>query len=468
MCKVIIFGGTTEGRRLAEYCGNHEIPALVSVVSDYGAELVKENSWVNLCRGAKSREEMEELLAFKQPSLVVDASHPYAAAVTKNIQEACSRQGVDYLRVARESQEGRGQILWVLSAGEAADYLSCAEGNILLTTGSRELEAFSHIRNFKERVFARVLPDQGALAACEKAGLAGRQIIAMQGPFSVEMNLALLAMTGARYLVTKESGAAGGFQEKIEAAHKAGVKVVAIGRPVKPEGVTAEEAMNRLKPYGKSTRCRVWLAGIGMGGPGQMTMEVLKCLEKAQAVAGAKRMMESVGPWCSRKETLISYKPEEILCWLEANPHIQEAVVVFSGDTGFYSGARAMEELLAKHPHRYETRMLPGISTLSFLCARLKTTWENVYPASLHGRPADPAALLRDHGRVFFLMGDRKSMEELCRRLKEAGAAGVRISAGAWLSYPQERIIQGSVEEVEAAFQGADEGTLWAVLAENI
>ena len=107
MCKVIIFGGTTEGRRLAEYCGNHEIPALVSVVSDYGAELVKENSWVNLCRGAKSREEMEELLAFKQPSLVVDASHPYAAAVTKNIQEACSRQGVDYLRVARESQEGR-------------------------------------------------------------------------------------------------------------------------------------------------------------------------------------------------------------------------------------------------------------------------------------------------------------------------------------------------------------------------
>ena len=133
-----------------------------------------------------------------------------------------------------------------MSAGEAADYLSCAEGNILLTTGSRELEAFSHIRNFKERVFARVLPDQGALAACEKAGLAGRQIIAMQGPFSVEMNLALLAMTGARYLVTKESGAAGGFQEKIEAAHKAGVKVVAIGRPVKPEGFTAEESMNRI------------------------------------------------------------------------------------------------------------------------------------------------------------------------------------------------------------------------------
>lgn len=452
MCKIIIFGGTTEGRKLACYCASHEICALISVVSEYGAGLLPDSPWLKVCQGAKTREEMELLFEEEKPELVLDATHPYAAAVTENIRQACARGNRTYVGVTRDSQAGETQedgIRWVASAKEAAEYLSSTEGNILLTTGSRELATFSCIQDFERRVYARVLPDEKSVSLCRDMGLAGAHIIAMQGPFSVEMNRAVIGMTKARYLVTKESGAAGGFIEKMEAAAESGVKAVVIGRPVKPEGIPVAEAVNMLRPYGKAGKCRVSLVGMGMGGEGQLTGEAVACLERAQAVAGARRMVESAARWCREKETLLSYKPEEIISWLEERPYLEEAAVVYSGDTGFYSGAKAMAEGLRAYPDRYETVMIPGISTVSYLCAKGNTSWEDVYLGSLHGRKADVTDILKSHKRVFFLMEGRESVSNLCRQLIKEGYGHMRVTTGISLSYEKERIVTAWAEEME-------------------
>ena len=109
------------------------------------------------------------------------------------------------------------------------DYLSVTEGPILLTTGSKELAKFTALPEFSQRVYARVLPMPDSLRLCQEAGLQPSHILAMQGPFSKEMNIAMLNALGAKYLVTKSSGKAGGFEEKLDAARATGAVAVIIG-----------------------------------------------------------------------------------------------------------------------------------------------------------------------------------------------------------------------------------------------
>ena len=122
-------------------------------------------------------------------------------------------------------------------------------GNILVTTGSKELAAYTKIENYQQRIYARVLPSAEAVALCRSLGFEGRHIIAMQGPFSEEMNLVQLREYGCAYLVTKDGGAAGGFAEKMRAAQKAGAAAVVIDRPGSGEGVSLEEIKGQVKEW---------------------------------------------------------------------------------------------------------------------------------------------------------------------------------------------------------------------------
>lgn len=467
MYRVIVFGGTTEGRKLGDYCGQRQISALVCVVSDYGAELVKENQYVKVRRGAMDEKAMEELFCQERPELVIDSTHPYAAEVTENIRQACARQKISRIRVIRDSGEGEGksrrQILWVENASEAADYLSGSQGRVLFTTGTKELPCFSHMSGFAHRAYVRVLPDEKALSLCKGLGLKGGQIIAMQGPFSFEMNLALINMIKADYLVTKESGPAGGFVEKIEAARAAGIQTVVIGRPKKEDGVSLKQAMKLLGPFGNVSRRKVFLVGIGMGGPGQLTEEALSRISGADGIAGARRMVESAVGLCQGKEVKIAYRPEEIWQWLEDNPQLEQTAVLYSGDPGFYSGAKAMAKLLRRYPKEYETVIVPGISSVAFFCARLGISWEDICLESLHGQRPDLDKLLKDHKKIFLLMGGKDSVKELCGWLVSQGRGGIRMWVGESLSYPEERIVVKTAEDMEAE----EFGGLCAVLLEN-
>lgn len=141
-------------------------------------------------------------------------------------------------------------VVCVNSVEEAVDYLEQTQGNILITTGSKELDKYTRLTNYKERCYARVLSVLPSVMQSIDLGFSGKHLIAMQGPFSREMNLALLHQTEAKYFVTKESGKNGGFAEKLEAAEQAGAVLLVIGRPIE-EGLSVEEAEQEMRKWSR-------------------------------------------------------------------------------------------------------------------------------------------------------------------------------------------------------------------------
>ena len=136
--------------------------------------------------GRMDEGEMERLFA-GEDALVVDATHPYASAVTENIRSACEKTGRTYLRVLRSSTlTGEEEAVYVDSPEAAAEYLAGTEGNIFLTTGSKELPAFRAVPDYENRIFARVLPLPEVVKSCAELGFQGKHLICMQGPFSQE------------------------------------------------------------------------------------------------------------------------------------------------------------------------------------------------------------------------------------------------------------------------------------------
>ena len=126
MSDVIIFGGTTEGRRLAEFCGEHKIQTVVCVVSEYGEMLVPERPSVRVIRRALEKDEMEALFVAEKPSLVLDATHPYARVVTENVTQVCQKMGIVWYRVLRKSEletKNADSIVTVDSVDQAVEWL---------------------------------------------------------------------------------------------------------------------------------------------------------------------------------------------------------------------------------------------------------------------------------------------------------------------------------------------------------
>ena len=127
-------------------------------------------------------------------------------------------------------------------------FLDKTEGKILITTGSKELSTYTKIRDYQDRCYARVLSTKEAVEESVKLGFEGDHLIAMQGPYSEEMNTALLHHVQADFLITKESGNAGGFEEKVRAAVKTGTTLVVVERP-EEEGESFEEVIERVRQW---------------------------------------------------------------------------------------------------------------------------------------------------------------------------------------------------------------------------
>ena len=224
--RIVIFSGTTEGRLLSHLLAEKGAAVTVCVATEYGCEEQGEAPGVTILTGRKTVEEMAELL--QGSDLCVDATHPYAVEVTKSVRRACGEAGVLCRRLLRDRSADTDALV-VDSAEAAAELLADREGNILLATGMKELPAFAGIS--PARLYPRVLPTGDSIAACERAGIPHRNVIAMQGPFSRELNEALIRQFHIVYLVTKDGGKAGGFQEKVQAAENTGIELVLIRRP---------------------------------------------------------------------------------------------------------------------------------------------------------------------------------------------------------------------------------------------
>ena len=243
--RVLVFGGTTEGAELARRLPRPGLEVAVSVATDYGAQLLKGLS-VQVLRGRLNREEMAALMG--EFDAVIDATHPYAAEVSENIAAAAAQLGLPVHRLLRSDETGEGDWIEVPDAVQATRRLASLPGNILLTTGTKDLTAYTELEDYRERVWVRILPSQESLRQALELGYPPRHIIAMHGPFSEELNLALLRQLDIRLLVTKRSGSAGGFPEKVRAARQAGAALLVLSRPTREQGETLEEILGRFAP----------------------------------------------------------------------------------------------------------------------------------------------------------------------------------------------------------------------------
>lgn len=466
MKKILIFAGTTEGRRLSECLVGAGITHTLCVATEYGEIVLKQNPLVTVRQGRMSQEEIRELLLQENYDVAVDATHPYAEIVTRNIKGAVKElkdrgKSIFYLRLKREEgkmpedniYENAGRITFFETARDCAMALKGTKGNILLTTGSKELSDFCAFMEIKNRLYVRVLPSLESLSLCMEQGICGKQVIAMQGPFSTAMNEAMIHQYHISYMVTKESGVSGGYGEKLEAARRAGIQVFVIGRRTGEEGYSFFETGRELeKICGRRIpfrgRMRIVLAGIGMGGERGMTGEVREAIREADILLGAERMLPPHLPGIEKHPF---YQAEQVIPYLE---ELQEKtvlsehrniVILLSGDSGFYSGCRRLHEALEREIREgrltASLHIMPGISSVSYLAARIGESYQDASVYSMHGKAlCNLARKIKNSPKTFLLTSGVKDVNRLGELLMEADLAECEVTIGYQLSYEAQRI----------------------------
>ena len=539
MKKVLIYAGTTEGRELAQELARERIYCDISVATEYGRQIMDEkiSTYICILQGRMTAEQMRLKCENEQYLAVVDATHPFATEVSVNIRESLKGLDIPYFRLGREKipgEEGERQAgerqAGEQQAGErqtgeqqaeeqnymarkyfqntaaCVEALKKTEGKIFLTTGSKELSVFCREETIRKRLVVRVLPGMESLQECVRNGLEGRQIIAMQGPFSKEMNLAMIRQYQASVLVTKESGKTGGEDTKLAAAGEAQIPSYIILRPdektpvmdmdevleqlrrlesvTDPSRKKTQEGQNLFDLYDTKTEevvyqkvhecqenkekekkqeqqrnLQITLAGIGMGAEALLTEEVRNRIAEADYVFGAKRMVESVKKLCKQNaKTYNCYLSKDIIPLIEnVHENSEKIVILFSGDTGFYSGCEKLYNELCKHKGMGKAEVLPGISSLSVLSARTGISWQDAKILSTHGvEPALWKSRLLDAAKhekkTFFLTSGVADVEEIGNLLSSEFAKeewkNLKIYLGYQLSYPQEWVRCLTVDEL--------------------
>ena len=441
MYKAIVFAGTTEGYEISRFLSENKVSVFACVATEYGSRSLEENEFLSIRAERLDKEQMQELFAAERPELVLDATHPYAAEVTVNIREACENTAVSYVRVLREGGVHKDAV-YVENTEAAVDYLKHVSGNVLLTTGSKELSAYTEIPGYQERMFARVLSIQNVIETCRMLGFEGKNLIAMQGPFSKELNAAMLRQYDCRYLVTKDSGKAGGFEEKIQAATECGAIPVIIGRPVQEKGISVKECKRMLpEKFGFQPTPHVVLLGIGMGNKETLTIQGNEAVEQADLIIGARRMADAVA--LPGQDVFYEYRSAEIAEYIKKHPEYEKVVIALSGDVGFYSGAKGLLKALDGN-----AEIICGISSVVYFMSKIGLSWDDAKIVSAHGRVCNLVSLIRTNQKVFAILGTSDGTAHLAQKLTDYGMGEVQLYVGENLSYEDEKIFVKQAREL--------------------
>lgn len=472
MKNIIIFSGTTEGRTLSLLLADNKISHYVSVATEYGRKLCESSPYVSIKKGRMDEEEMYRFFEEKNIDLVIDATHPYAKEVTKNINEAAKKAGIKYMRYVRNIDESddlqkNSKIRYFKTAEDCAKALNEIQGNILLTTGSKELSCFCQKEELRKRIIARVLPGLESIELCEKNGLLGKQIIAMQGPFSYDMNRIMMKQYNISCLVTKQSGRLGGFEDKYLAAVDEDAYIYIIGCPEVDEGnslteICDEIGINTKEDIERKQALDIRLIGCGMGNEEMLTVCARKNISEADIILGAKRWVDYFE---ARMEKRPYYTPGDIIPYLESISTFSvgekdvkaldkklKVAVLFSGDTGFYSGAAKLYEELKKAVNEKRINanisIVPGISSVSYLASKLNESWDEARIMSIHGRndidnwKSEIFDAVSTNKRTYILVSKTCDVKSIADLLKEKKLTACIIYAGYQLSYVEEEIIK--------------------------
>ncbi|MCR5474984.1 MAG: precorrin-6A reductase, partial [Lachnospiraceae bacterium] len=466
MDKIIIFSGTYEGRTLSRMLCDESIEHMVCVASEYGSDVMAKSPCVRIHVGRMDAKEIRDLFikeGLGRDDIVVDATHPYAQMVSENISTAVKETGCRLYRIKRKSLEVTGEDLVKCHAAMAdlAAYVDRTEGNIMLTTGSRDIGAYAEAvsKDTLLRTYVRVIPATESIEACTGAGIGGDHIIAMQGPFSYELNRAIFSQYDIRHMVTKDSGRAGGFGEKTEAAISLGIKVHVLERPLPEtdrEGYGVSEIYEMITKKKPENIRRISLCGTGPGGSGPVTKEVRDAVRSADALFGAGSVLDKAvravfGEAVSGMRRYDTYDAGEIRAVLEENQDIKSAAVVFSGDSGSYSGAGSCYKKLKEEMPDTKISVLPGISSVSYMASRLGISYDDAKIMSLHGDTGlhnieKLVRLIRYNRKTFCLVSKADDTGRIAGILKDRGLSPL-IYMGRNLSYEDETIEELTAEE---------------------
>jgi len=223
---IMLLGGTTEGGEIAALLRQRGYPFFLTVATGFGKSLY---SGHEVIRGRMGEGEMASLMEERGVRLVIDATHPFAIEVSREAMKACEKKGVRYLRYQRPSF--RVENATYVSSLEEGGKAASSYQRIFYTAGSKGIGEFLSGLGEGREVVARVIPRVKAIAKLKELGIKEDNIVALQGPFSSDLNRALFSEFGVEVVVAKDSGREGGLEEKAEACQKLGVPLIVVERP---------------------------------------------------------------------------------------------------------------------------------------------------------------------------------------------------------------------------------------------
>lgn len=229
---IALFGGTTESWEIADHLRSKSYDFILFTATDFSD--VPDDGKGKIIRQAKplNQEEMDEAFKTNLVRLVIDATHPYAVEVSMNLMAVCHSLSVSYYRFERPKTtiSDLDFVSRFPDYDQTIDYLKTTEGNILLSTGSNSLQLFAE-KIPLDRLYVRILPIAEILQKTIAIGIKKDHILAMKGPFSEEMNIAMMKYWHISYLVSKDSGVEGGMEEKIRSVQIMQNKLIIIDKP---------------------------------------------------------------------------------------------------------------------------------------------------------------------------------------------------------------------------------------------
>lgn len=231
---ILVLGGTSDSLKICERLTKIGIDEFIlSVATEFGKDLAEPYS-SEIVVGKMDKFEMIEFINKNEIRQVIDATHPYAIDVSRNAMDACEETDIKYIRFERKSllEDIKYQGGFIVDTIEEACNMienNSEWENVFIATGSKNLSTYVKLLKSKN-LTARVLPTSEVIRNCESIGLNADNIIALKGPFSKEFNVAILKHSNIDVVVTKESGFAGGFMDKIDACAELEIPVIIIKR----------------------------------------------------------------------------------------------------------------------------------------------------------------------------------------------------------------------------------------------
>lgn len=191
---------------------------------------------------------------------------------------------------------------------------------------------------------------------------------------------------------------------------------------------------------------KVTIIGAGPGNPDFLSRAALDAIDIADVVIGAHRALVGIDvpPDVVRCELV---KTADIVAALTDAASWQRAVVVMTGDVGLFSGARRLVEALSGDA-QVDVRVIPGISSASYLAARLGRPWQDWRFASAHGVACDTVAEAERADELFLVTSGGEDPSRLSGELVQAGFGDARVTVAERLSYPDERITCATASEI--------------------